>query len=128
LRHKTTRRALYDVAFRYARAHGCADALFCNVREEITECAIHNVIVSIDGIWLTPPLTSGVLPGVYRRRLLERGRLSEQVLKFHDLLKAKAVYVCNSVRGLRRVRNIKQKSPRGNAFETIWSDSDVVWR
>jgi para-aminobenzoate synthetase/4-amino-4-deoxychorismate lyase len=125
LRHKTTRRALYDDAFRYAQAHGRADALFCNVREEITEGAIHNVIVSIDQAGLTPPLASGVLPGVYRRRLLEQRRISERVLKFHDLLKAEAVYVCNSVRGLRRVRRIDQESHRGEVFETVWSDADV---
>ena len=126
LRHKTTRRTLYDDAFRYAQAHGCADALFCNAREEITEGAIHNVIVSIDKEWLTPPLASGVLPGVYRRCLLEQGRLSERVLKFPDLLGAEAVYVCNSVRGLRRVRRIEQESHCGDALETIWSDEDVV--
>jgi para-aminobenzoate synthetase/4-amino-4-deoxychorismate lyase len=124
LRHKTTRRTLYDNAFRFAQAHGYSDALFCNLREEITEGATNNMIVSIDKVWLTPPLASGVLPGVYRRSLLEQGRLSEQVLKFHDLLKAEAVYVCNSVRGLRRVRRIEQESRCGDGFETIWSDQE----
>ena len=123
LRHKTTRRALYDDAFRQAQAHSYADALFCNVREEITEGAVHSVMVSIDKRWLTPPLASGVLPGVYRRHLLEQGRLSERVLQFKDLPDAEAVYVCNSVRGLRRVRCIQQKPGNTNdAFETVWSD------
>lgn len=120
LRHKTTRRSRYDDAFRAAQARGYADALFCNAREEITECAVHNVIIAIDGTWLTPPLSNGVLPGVYRRTLLQTGRAAEQALKVHDLLRAEAVYICNSVRGMRSVGNIEQESHLG-ATEPVWS-------
>ncbi|MFT4113953.1 aminodeoxychorismate synthase component I [Silvibacterium sp.] len=104
LRHKTTRRALYDDALKAAMAAGCADALFENERGEITEGAIHNVIAVMDGRWITPPLACGVLPGVYRRKLQEEGRVVEGVLRREDLLRAEAVYLCNSVRGLRRMR------------------------
>lgn len=121
LRHKTTRRAVYDEAFRHAQRRGFADALFCNVRGEITEGAVHNVIAVIDGAWVTPPLSSGILPGVYRRRLLEAGRVAEQVLNQGDLLRAEAIYVCNSVRGMRRVKTIEQENRFGNAMETFWS-------
>ncbi|WP_164981599.1 aminodeoxychorismate synthase component I [Silvibacterium dinghuense] len=101
LRHKTTRRALYDKALQAALAAGCADAIFTNERGEITEGAIHNVIAVIDGQWITPPLACGLLPGVYRRKLLAEGRIKEGVLRREDLERAEAIYLCNSVRGLR---------------------------
>ena len=107
LRHKTTRRAHYDEALLAAQAKGYADALFENERGEITEGAIHNVIAVLDGQWITPPLSSGVLPGVYRRKLLEEGRLVESVLRWSDLERAEAIYFCNSVRGLRRVAGVR---------------------
>jgi len=120
LRHKTTCRALYDDSFRDAQARGYADALFCNLRGELTEGAVHNVIVSLHGSWITPPSSSGVLPGVYRRALLKTGRVSEQVIKLDDLLRAQAVYICNSVRGMRSVSSIEQESHLVNAMETLW--------
>ncbi len=119
LRHKTTHRALYDEAFRHAQTLGFADAIFRNTRNEITEGAIHNIIAVIDSLWLTPPLTSGVLPGVYRQHLLQRGQLTERALTVRDLTHASAIYICNSVRGLRPVEHIVRQN--GNhAFETIW--------
>lgn len=121
LRHKTTRRALYDAAFQHAQAHGFADSLFRNTRQEITEGAIHNVIASIAGEWITPPLESGVLPGVYRRHLLEQGTVSLRVLNLSDLLLAEEILICNSVRGLRHVTHLGQQSESGGAAETIWT-------
>lgn len=122
LRHKTTRRALYDTAFGHAQRHGFADSLFRNTRQEITEGAIHNVIASIEGEWITPPLESGVLPGVYRRHLLQQSRVSERVLNLSDLLRAEEILICNSVRGLRRVIHLAEQRESGGTAETIWTD------
>jgi para-aminobenzoate synthetase/4-amino-4-deoxychorismate lyase len=83
---------------------GFDDVLFMNERDEVTEGAISNLFVEKDGRWLTPPLLCGVLPGVFRRYLLEtRPNTREQILKMHDIETADALYLCNSLRGLRRV-------------------------
>ena len=116
LRHKTTHRALYDGALREARQQGFTDVLFRNSREEITECATHNVIALLNRRWVTPPVSSGLLPGVFRRNMLQEGKISEQVLRLEDLLRAEDVYVCNSVRGLRRVARIVDRSNRSHGF------------
>ncbi len=120
LRHKTTCRALYDRALAHAQKHGFADSLFFNRREEVTEGAIHTVVLSLDGEWVTPPLQSGVLPGVYRRQLLEEGRIAERVLHRSDLLKAEEMLICNSVRGLRRVESIVEEGDSGDVAATLW--------
>ena len=101
--HKTTSRMLYDRFYRCARDRGFDEVLFLNERGEITEAAISNVMVLKDGQYTTPPRSSGLLEGVFRNYFL-RNRLNctEKVLFPGDLLAADAIYVCNSLRGMRR--------------------------
>lgn len=102
--HKTTHRQGYDQALAHARAVQCDDALFFNQRDELTECAIHNVFLVKDGHWLTPALSCGLLPGTYRAHFLqEHPEAQEQVLRREDLLQADAIFLCNSVRGMYEV-------------------------
>ena len=103
--HKTTQRRTYDSAYSSALKAGFADALFLNTRGEVTEGAISSVFVEEAGRWYTPPIACGVLPGVYRRHLLEtRPEIEEKVLTLDDVKRADAVYICNAVRGIRRVQ------------------------
>jgi para-aminobenzoate synthetase/4-amino-4-deoxychorismate lyase len=102
--HKTTYRPLYAEAYKEAVAAGFDDLLFQNTRGEVTEGAISNVFVEKDGRWLTPPVECGLLAGVYRRHLLETlPSVEERILHTEELRRADAVYLCNAVRGLRRV-------------------------
>jgi len=107
LRHKTTHRELYEREYALARGDGFDEVIFFNERGEVTEGAISNILVRKDGRLLTPPVDCGVLPGVYRRHLLESDATAvECVLTLEDLEKADAVFLCNSVRGLRVVKRI----------------------
>jgi para-aminobenzoate synthetase / 4-amino-4-deoxychorismate lyase len=119
LRHKTTRRSVYDAALKEARVLGFDDALFLNEREEVTECSVHNLIIEKDGRRLTPALDCGVLPGVYRRYLMRDEGVEEAVLRFQDVLAADRVFICNSVQGMRRVRC------EADAWVTLRSGGDV---
>ena len=98
---KTTRRAEFDRGWREAEARGGFDMLFFNERGELTEGGRSSVFVKLDGKWWTPPLTSGLLPGVTRGVLLEDPVLdaAERVLTRTDLLNAQALLVCNALRG-----------------------------
>jgi para-aminobenzoate synthetase/4-amino-4-deoxychorismate lyase len=79
--------------------------LFFNERGELTEGAISNVIIKKGMLYLTSPLSCGVLDGIYRRHFLQTQPYArEQVLFLDDLLTADAVWICNSVRGLRQVQ------------------------
>jgi para-aminobenzoate synthetase / 4-amino-4-deoxychorismate lyase len=101
--HKTTRRALYAQAFAEASAAGFADVLFFNTRDELTEGAISNVFLELDGRMVTPPVSCGLLAGVYRRHMLALNpQIEERVLTHDDLRRASAVWIANAVRGLRR--------------------------
>jgi para-aminobenzoate synthetase/4-amino-4-deoxychorismate lyase len=98
--HKTTRREPYDA--RRAALPGCEDVLLVNERGEVTEAGWASVVVRLDGALWTPPVECGLLPGVLRARLVERGEVRERVLRPADLHRAEAVYCVNSVRGWRR--------------------------
>lgn len=104
LRHKTTARAFYDVTLQEAMRAGHFDAIHLNTRGEVCEGARSNVFIERDGRLLTPPLASGVLPGVMRAQLLAAGAAQEQVLHVEDLLAAEQIFVGNALRGLVEVR------------------------
>jgi para-aminobenzoate synthetase/4-amino-4-deoxychorismate lyase len=113
LRHKTTNRHLYDQQLAAARADGFDEVIFLNERGELTEGAISNLFLEKAGNpeqagkLLTPPLSSGVLPGIMRRHLLEtRADIEERVLTLADLQPPNTLWLCSSLRGLRRVTSL----------------------
>ncbi|NVM76805.1 para-aminobenzoate synthetase/4-amino-4-deoxychorismate lyase [Duganella sp. SG902] len=101
LRHKTSIRARYDAAWRDAEAQGAFDTLFFNERGELTEGGRSSVFVRVGGRWLTPPLRSGVLPGVMRAVLLDdpAWNASEAVVTRAMLEQAEDMVICNALRG-----------------------------
>ncbi len=99
LRHKTTRREAYD-QLRAELPEGVQEWLFLNERGELCEGTITNVVLTMaDGVRLTPALSSGCLPGVYRQSLLDAGLVQEAALTEVDLRQAKSVHVTNALRG-----------------------------
>jgi para-aminobenzoate synthetase/4-amino-4-deoxychorismate lyase len=102
LRHKTTHRDVYERAL---LAHpGVQDVLLWNERGELTETCHGNVVLEIGGRRLTPPVSSGLLPGVFRASLLDRGEIEEKVLPVELLKSASSVFMINSVRQWCEVR------------------------
>ena len=107
--HKTTRRAVYD---RHRAEHPDAfDVLLWNEAGELTEFAIGNVVLRLDGEDWTPPRECGLLAGCCRAELLERGEVRERVLTREDLERAEEVWLVNSVRGRVGVVLLEQEVP-----------------
>ncbi len=102
LRHKTTRRAVYDMA-RAGLSAGVDELLFLNERDELCEGTITNLFLTMpDGTQLTPTLQCGLLPGVLREELLDNKQVTEAVLTLTDIQNAQSIYFGNSLRGLIR--------------------------
>jgi para-aminobenzoate synthetase/4-amino-4-deoxychorismate lyase len=94
--HKTTVRDLFENAL---RDHPEVDDLvFLNREGEVTETSIANIVVEKDGRHITPPVSSGLLPGTFREKLLQDGAIEEMVLTSEDLGGADRIYLINSVR------------------------------
>ncbi len=63
-----------------AQGAGLDDFVLFNGEDKVTETAIANLVFQIDGKWVTPPLSDGVLPGVMRGLFIEKaGVLVRQI-------------------------------------------------
>lgn len=100
LRHKTTRRDVYDMERQRLSAVPFGfDVIFLNDRDEIAEGAISNVFAAFGNVMLTPPSGCGLLPGVMRAELIGMHGAKEQVLTLDDLRSADRIIMTNAVRG-----------------------------
>lgn len=95
LTHKTSLRGAYDAV---RAAYGNAEVVFVDEPGFVTEGSWSNIFVERDGLLLTPPLSLGLLPGVLRAELVEKGRAVESHLRLADL--ADGFFIGNSLRGL----------------------------
>jgi para-aminobenzoate synthetase/4-amino-4-deoxychorismate lyase len=115
LYHKTTNRTVYEQA--RASRPDCEDVLLWNERGEITEASIANVAFKLDGRLVTPPVQSGLLAGTFRRYLLERGEVEEQVIKLADLSRVEEMYLINSVQEWRRAELVEQLANKSGNYQ-----------
>jgi branched-chain amino acid aminotransferase len=100
---KTTSYAENVVALARAKAAGSVEAVFANTRGELCECTGSNIFVVLDGVALTPPVDSGLLPGITRGLVLEWGAASgipvrEQTLPLEVLDEADEVFITSSTK------------------------------
>jgi len=108
LRHKTTRRAIYDRPREEAQKFfGADEVVFRNERGELTEGSFTNLFIERDGVLLTPARACGLLPGTLREQLLQDGKAKEAVLALSDLETAENIFLGNSVRGLVRAERVE---------------------
>ena len=98
--HKTSRREAYDRAV--AEVPECVSPLLVNELGHITESAIANIVYQMGGSLFTPPITDGLLPGVLRDELIDKGTVSERSLPVSDIEKVESWWLINSLRGWRR--------------------------
>ena len=101
--HKTSLRDFFVSEYnKYHSETGCLDVLFVNEKGELTEGSFTNLIIEKDGIYYTPPIACGLLPGIFRQQFLKDKTMKtqEKILRPEELFTADQVYLCNSVRGL----------------------------
>lgn len=114
---KTTNRTAYDAARTRAGVpilsptdavpldpHAPSDVLLYNPEGLTMETSIYNVAFYRSNRWLTPPISTGCLPGVLRRWLLEQGRIYEadkQLLTRENIVEGECVLLMNGVQGCR---------------------------
>jgi branched-chain amino acid aminotransferase len=100
---KTTSYAENVVALRRASERGASEAVLSNTRGELCEGTGTNIFVVIDGRVLTPPLSSGCLPGVTRELVIEWFGAREETLPMSVLDVAEEIFVTSSTRGVHPV-------------------------
>ncbi|MGI6851671.1 aminotransferase class IV family protein [Mesorhizobium sp. 1B3] len=102
LRHKTSRRDVFQAARLEFTVEEADEVILLNGQGKLCEGTITNLFLDLGNgrPLLTPALANGLLPGVLRGELIEQGRAVEADLLPHDLAIAKSIFVGNSLRGL----------------------------
>ena len=98
--HKTSHRQVYDRATTEVPAG--AEPILFNEQGEITESSIANVVYTLGGDWFTPPVESGLLPGILREELLQEGKVKVRKLALDELDEVTEIQLINDLRGWRR--------------------------
>jgi len=91
------------IARRQASAAQADDALLTSSAGGLCCSTAANLLIQDDGGWLTPPLSSGCLPGIMRRQAIARGLAHERVITTADLLASPGAVLLNSL-GCRPIR------------------------
>jgi para-aminobenzoate synthetase/4-amino-4-deoxychorismate lyase len=101
LRHKTTYRQPYIDPLREQQARDPAiiDVILWDEGGNVTESGMANLVVRSGGGLYTPSSQQDLLPGVFRRALVEHGVVRERQIAVAELHEADAVFLVNSVRG-----------------------------
>ena len=119
VRHKTTRRAHYE-AFA-PTDNRVFDTVLWNALGEITECTRGNIALLLDGRWVTPVASCGLLPGVGRAHWLALGRVVEAVVHLDDLQRVEALAFVNSLRGW---VDAVWDAPLAHSLPSRWDDGE----
>ena len=87
------------------------DALMLNTSGHVASATVGNIFVLQGDELVTPSLDQGVLPGIMRRVLLDHGKELglkpvERAVPLEDLVRADAVFLCNSLRFIRTVTTL----------------------
>lgn len=100
---KSTSYAENVIALQRAHAAGASEAVLANTRDELCEGTGTNVFVVLDGRLVTPPLSSGCLPGITRELVLEWFDAVEEPLPIGVLAAADEVLLTSSTRDVHPV-------------------------
>jgi branched-chain amino acid aminotransferase len=98
----------------YEQAHleGLDEVVLLNEHGEVSECTSANIFAAFGTQVVTPPLSSGCLPGITRHTLLREVAIpgftiEEGSLTPADLERADAVFITSTTRELLRVEHVK---------------------
>ena len=93
-----------------AKRAGFDDFILVSPDGHITESAIANLIFQIDGQWITPPLSDGVLPGVMRALLVEKNGVIVRRIEARQLDEIKAGFLVSSLKIAQPIDRINERT------------------
>ena len=104
------------LARREAIERGADDAIVLNTKEHVACATVGNVFFRIAGVWVTPPIADGILPGLARRRFIAELGAVELSMSTETIRKSDAGFVCNSL-GLSQIKSIDGRDLPGDLTE-----------
>ncbi len=104
----------------HVRGRGFDEALLINPDGEVSEGAVSNFIFRIDGFWITPPISAGLLPGIIRQKVLESGLAIESTVTSADLSKVTHAFAISSLRIATPVETIDGRVLGLDEVSKVW--------
>jgi branched-chain amino acid aminotransferase len=102
------------LAMQEALRRGAFEGVMRNYRGELSECTTANLFIVKNGVVLTPPLDSGLLPGITRELVFEIGRgegldVRDEVLRDDDLYGADEAFLTSTTRELVPITRVDER-------------------
>lgn len=88
---------------------GFDDAILLSPDGSLVESTTCNLIIFTEEGWMTPPLSSGCLPGITRSLLLENFGVKEKEITSEEIYGARAIAVTSSLREIQRIEQVDGK-------------------
>jgi len=88
---------------------GFDEALVINPSGHISECAVTNFVARVDGRWITPPTSDGVLPGIMRDLVIEKLGVSVASLSESRLADVSEAVLLSSLRIAQPIESINER-------------------
>jgi len=99
----------YDYRFGLIEAandEGYHDSVLFNEKNEITETAVANLVFLISGEWVTPPISSGILPGVVRAIAIENCGVKVRPIHVSEIPEVESGFMLSSLRVAQPISHI----------------------
>ncbi len=93
-----------------AQSMGFDEAVVLNENNKISEAAVSNLLMKINGQWITPPLTDGALPGVVRALVLENCDVSVRSIDIAEMHEIESAFLIGSLRVAQSIDSIDSKT------------------
>lgn len=88
------------------RAEGFDDGIIVTEDGQLAETTIASLLLKIDGAWVTPPLSSGILNGVVRALVLEAGLAKVRRIALSEITKVESGLLLTSLRNAQNIGEI----------------------
>lgn len=101
----------YVMGALYAKQIKVNDCILLNNFNRVCDTTVANIFIIKNDFIYTPPLNDGCVAGVMRRFIIEKlytyFKIEEKSISIEDLEKADEVFVTNSIKGIRWIKQFK---------------------
>ena len=105
-----------------ARVNGFDEVVIINQRGKVCEGAVSNFVFRIDGLWVTPELGAGVLPGIIRGLIISSGLAIEAEIDASELDRATHAFALSALRIAQPVGELAGRILQEDEISKQWSD------
>ncbi len=105
-----------------ARVDGFDEIVIVNQNGKVCEGAVSNFVFRIDGLWVTPDLGAGVLPGIIRGLIISTGLAIEAEIDAAELDRATHAFALSALRIAQPVGELAGRKLQEDKISKQWSD------